>query len=107
MNNLDALMQYIAAVWVCDVKRYPELQGKNPDERRNFLVKHSLMHVAKTSGKLASVCEDFDHNGAYEPDSEEMLKGYAVKLFVNALKLAEEVGLSADDLLQRAPRFVS
>jgi hypothetical protein len=107
MNDLKALMELVATTWECDVKRYPELQGKALDERRNFLVKHSLMHIAKTSGKLASVCEEFDHNGGYEPDSEEMLKGYATKLFVNALKLAEEVGLSADDLLQRAPKFIT
>jgi len=106
MQDLRSLMDHIAAVWVCDPNRYPELAGMNNDQRRNFLVKHSLLHISKTGGKIASVCENFDHEGVPNIQSTEALQEGAVKMFVNALKLAEEVGLSADDLIAQSPNFV-
>jgi len=78
-----------------------------PDRRKNFLLKHSLLHIGKTSAKIAAVCEDFDHRGCAGPDDEASVKTAAVKMFVNALKLAEEAGVSADELLAEAPRHVS
>ncbi len=107
MKDLQALMQHIAATWMCNDHRYPELQGKSRNARKLFLVKHSTAHVLKTMGKIAAVTERFDHEGMVAPEDEERLKDASVKLFVNALKLAEEVGLSADDLLKRAPTFIT
>jgi hypothetical protein len=107
MKDLQSLMNHIASTWVCDHARYPALEGMDVDQRRNFLVKHSLLHVAKTSGKIAAVCENFDHTNRKEDDSYDIgLQVGAVKLFVNAIKLAEETGLSADDLLRLAPGHV-
>lgn len=99
-------MKYIASVWVCDSGRYPALEGMTTDQRRNFLVKHSLLHIGKTTGKIAAVCENFDHVGQTDGEDSVLLQDTVVKLFINTLKLAEEVGLSADDLLVRAPQFV-
>jgi len=106
MSTLESLMGHIAAVWVCDPERYPALAGMDDAQRRMFLVKHSLLHVSKTVGKVAAVCEDFDHAGVKGAESAAALQDGVVKLFVNALKLAEETGLSAEDLLRRAPEFV-
>jgi hypothetical protein len=106
VTDLDALMAHIGDTWVCDAARYPELQGMNEEAHRNFVVKHSLMHILKTTGKIASCCEDFDHTHTAGPEEGLLLQELAIKLVVNALKLAEEVGLSADDLLQRAPRYI-
>ncbi len=103
MNDLEALMAKIAEVWKCDEARYPELAGMNDAQKKNFVIKHSVLHIAKTNGKIAALCEDFDHNGT---DMSEEAKTLAVKLFINSLKLAEESGLSTSDLLSRAPNFV-
>lgn len=107
MKDLQSLMDNIASVWACDPTRYPALEGMDADQRRNFLVKHSLLHVAKTSGKIAAVCEDFDHNNKKEDDSFDIgLQVGAVKLFINSLKLAQEAGLSAEDLFRFAPGHI-
>lgn len=106
MQEMQKLMAHLAKVWECNKQRYPELAGMTPDQRRNFLVKHSVLHIAKTNGRIAAICEDFDHNGLIDDDEVTALQIATVKMFVNALKLAEEVGLSASDLLARAPTFV-
>lgn len=106
MNDLQALMQHIESVWACDETRYPALKGMNDDQKRNFLVKHSLLHVNKTVGKIAAVCENFDHANEKQDDHATAQQIGAIKLFVNALKLAQEAGLSADDLLEFAPSHV-
>ena len=99
-------MEHVKKKWVCNPDRYPALAGMNAEERRNFLVKHSLLHITKTAGKLAAICENFDHESKNAPEDEENLKIGVIKLFVNALKLAEEVGLTAEDLLNKAPEYV-
>ena len=107
MDNLQLLMDHIATVWKCDAERYPALGVMNGGQRRNFLVKHSLLHIGRTTGKIAAVCEDFDHNNKSEPSEETNLQVATIKLFINVLKLAEEIGLSAEDLLSQAPGYVS
>jgi hypothetical protein len=105
MDDLKKLMGHIAKVWECGVERYPALRNMGPNERRNFLVNHSLLHVTKTLGKLAAACEDYDHKGSSASRVQEA-EDAAIRLFVNSLKLAQEAGLTAEDLLTRAPSFV-
>lgn len=113
MKTLQQVMTHIAQMWRCDPDRYPALREMTPDQRLNFLVKHSLMHISKSTGVLGAECENFDHHGGF-PDytgkvrspNAPVLQTAAVKLFVNSLKLAEEVGLSAEDLLELAPQYV-
>lgn len=106
MKTLEELMARIANVWQCDPSRYPELAGMSEEQRRNFLVKHSILHITKTNGKLAALCEDYDHNQKMSVEDEENLRVAATKMFVNAVKLAEESGLTAEELLARAPNYV-
>ena len=106
MQTLQTLSEQIATVWKCDSGRYPELAGVTDQERKNFLIKHSILHITKTAGKLAVVCENFDHTRELKEESVEECKILATKMFINALKLAEEVGVSPDELLQRAPTYI-
>ncbi|HUQ30168.1 MAG TPA: hypothetical protein VM103_01470 [Candidatus Paceibacterota bacterium] len=106
MTDLDLLMALIAREWKCDETRYPELAGMTIPQKRNFLLKHSVLHITKTNGKLATICEDFDHNGELTNDDEMQLQVIAVKMFINALKLAEGVEMSPRALLARAPNYV-
>ncbi len=106
MKDLRELMNHIASVWICDEERYPALQGMSSDQRKNFLIKHSLLHISKTSGKIATVCESFDHSGVMLEDDEASLRIDVVKMFVNVIKLAEEVGLTAEDLQDKAPTII-
>ena len=106
-DSLQSLMSHIARVWVCNPHRYPALAGMSAEERKNFLLKHSLLHIAKTAAKVAAVCESFDHAGHGSPEDEEALKVAATKMVVNALKLAEEAGLTAEELFARAPQYIT
>ena len=105
MNDLQDFMDHIARVWKCDAHRYPELTKMTLEQRKNFLLKHSLLHINKTTGKIAALCEDFDHNGKLMKE-ELNLSDLSIKMFINALNLAKEVGLSAKDLLSRGPTFL-
>lgn len=106
MKDLASLMEHIANTWVCDESRYKGLATLDAAQRKIFLVKHSLLHIGKTTGKIASVCESFDHDGVDSSENGALLTVGALKMFANALKLAEEVGLTADDLLTETPNFV-
>lgn len=107
MSQLSRLMKHISATWVCDETRYPQLAAMSAAERQDFVVKHSLLHLMKTMGKIAAVCEHLDHGEPYAHKDAAELEASAVKLFVNVLKLADELGLSADDLVRRAPEYVT
>lgn len=106
MKTLQELMEHITHVWKCDPVRYPELEGMNEVQRKNFLVKHSVLHIAKSNGKVAALCEDFDHSQVVNEKYSEELQTLAVKMFVNSLKLAEEAGLPAEELLKKAPTYI-
>jgi len=107
MKDLHGLMRHIAAVWVCDPSRYPALAGTSEEQRKKFLLNHSILHIDKTKGKVAAILEDFDHTGRFTPGADAELKELAIKSFVNVLKLAEESGVSAQELLARAPDYVN
>jgi hypothetical protein len=104
--NFESLMDHIASTWVCTPERYPELAVLNEEQRKNFRVKHALSHIGKSFGKVATVTESFDHDAKASPEADEALKVAATKMFVNSVKLAEEAGLSASELLKRAPEYI-
>jgi hypothetical protein len=106
MNDLQSLMALLAEKWFCTTERYPELALLDSAQRRNFRLKHSVLHITKTAGKLAAVCEAFDHRGTSRIGAEDALQIECIAMFNNALNLAREAGLSASDLLARAPLYV-
>jgi hypothetical protein len=65
-----------------------------------FGIEHSLMHMMKTEGKLATLVEKFHHQ-SFDIDIvlPEELNELAIKQVVNALKLASHMGLSAEDII--------
>jgi hypothetical protein len=106
MHTLQELIDHIGKTWVCDAARYPELAGMSEVDRLNFIIKHQVLHLSKTTGKLATLAEAYDHSREGLGEASEELRNLATKLFINSLKLAEEVGMSADDLLTRSKEFV-
>ncbi len=96
-NSLDKLIKLITKHFVFDEKTYPELKGMNKEERLAFAIRHSALHFAKTAGKVAAVSEDADHGD--EIDVQELKKNIP-KAFINALRLAELVDMSASDIIR-------
>ena len=107
MENLEQLSEHIAKIWVCDASRYPELAHLSEEGQQNFRVKHSILHINKSLGKLAALCEDFDHEAAAKEEFVAERKKLAIKLFINALKLAEESDVSAKELLEKSPEYIA
>jgi hypothetical protein len=104
VSNLQEAIDFIAAKFVFDEASYPLLQKLSPEEKLQFSVNHSLQHMAKSLGKIATHLEDVDHGGK---GNMNLLKEGLVKQLINVLRLAELLDISGDDLLKEVPKFMS
>jgi hypothetical protein len=102
-SSLEAVMRQIGERYVYTADQYPLLEGLAPAKRKAFAVNHSVHHMNKSIGKLSSACEAFDHGS---PLNEESLREATVKMFIDTLKLAEEIGMTAKDLIEEVPRQI-
>jgi len=100
MKTLAEAQKFITEKYKNTEKNYPELAKLSGEERVKFDVRHCALHSVKLAGKLAAVSEDADHG---ENLDTEKVKKLAVKELINALVLADRVGLSAEELLKRIP----
>ncbi len=98
MKTLTEAQKFITEKYKNTEKNYPELAKLSGEERVKFDVRHCALHSVKLAGKLAAVSEDADHGGSLDT---EKVKKLAVKELINALVLADRVGLSADELIKR------
>lgn len=99
--ELQAIQDMIAAGDKFDGKNYPELQGKHPGNQdvTYFAIRHSLHHMQKGIGRIAEYVEKVEHGGPMEPGDNQFLDEIVKKEFVNVLRLAEVLGITADDLM--------
>ena len=103
-TDLAKVMSFIGACYTFTPEHYPSLEGVTPDQKKSFAVSHSVHHMCKSMGKLAAECERHDHGGVM---SDAALEKGAVKMFINAVKLIEELGLTAQDLADRVPEYMA
>lgn len=96
--NLQVLMDFIGKQYVYDRENYPNMNAVNREEKRAFALTHSVLHMTKTLGRLAGISEEYDHTGQLTSADLDAAKKHTIKMFVNVLKLAEELGLSGDSL---------
>lgn len=102
-TDLASLMAYIAEHFPFTQEKYPKLDFSTPDRARMSGVEHSLVHITKTGGKLATQVERFHHGG---PVSDAELEKEAAKAVVNALNLANALGMSAEQLAEMIPHVM-
>lgn len=102
--NLASLMAFIGARYTFTNQHYPNVDLSTPEKVRAFAVSHSLKHISKSAGKIATETEAQDHGGAM---NEENLRIATTKMLVNALKLAEELGMSPDELGAMVPKAMA
>ena len=93
--DLNALIALAAQRHACTEAEYPELVGKDAQQRLIFALRHSAIHFAKTAGKIAAASEAADHGG--ELNIEE-LRLNVPKALINALRLAELVGMKGEEI---------
>ena len=102
-DSLNELMSFIGQRYTYTPDHYPALQGVSSERREAFAVSHSVHHMMKSLGKISAECEAFDHGGQL---NHEVLREATVKMLINTLKLAEELGLSGSDLCEAVPQLM-
>lgn len=103
LKNLQEAIDFIASKFVFDETGYPLLAKLTPEEQLQFSLHHSLQHLMKQLGKIAAHVEDKDHGG--EGDVEALRRVF-MKSFVSTLRLAELLGIDADELLTSILKYV-
>ncbi len=103
-TDLTEVMSFIGARYTFTPEHYPSLEGVTPDQKKSFAVSHSVHHMCKSMGKLAAECERYDHGGTM---NDAGLKEGAVKMFINSIKLVEELGISAQELADSIPEYMA
>ena len=104
-KDLQALMDLIGSKYVFSKENYPKLNDSNPETKMMFAILHSKNHMDKSIGVIAGVCEEYDHKGQRTHQGITIVEEATVKMFINTLKLAEELGFSAEQLFERVERF--
>ena len=105
MNKLATIEEvwvYINSKYIFNQENYPKIPAEEP-ARKAFIVNHSLQHMCKSTGKIAAEVETFDHGGQM---NNENLKEATVKMFINTLKLASELGINTWDLMNAVPDYM-
>lgn len=96
-GDIDKLIKFITGHFHFDAETYPELEGASDESKLRFAIRHSAIHFAKTAGKVVAVSEKADHGEQIDFDS---LKVDIPKSIVNALRLAQLVGMSGEDIIK-------
>jgi hypothetical protein len=94
-SDVEMLMGLVLKSLPVDTQRYPAIAPLDGRELQIFCVRHSALHFSKTAGQLAELAEAIDHGAELKT---EALRKIAISSLVNALKLADEVGLSGSEM---------
>ena len=103
-STLAFLMAFIKARYTFTNEHYPNADLSTAEKVHAFAVSHSLKHMIKSVGKIAAETEAQDHGGTM---NEENLRIATAKMLVNTLNLAEELGMSPDDLSAMVPKVMA
>ncbi len=101
MTNLQQIMDFIESKYVFSEENYPSLKGWSEAQRQAFAITHSVLHMNKSVGRIAGECESYDHGG--DGPNNAIVREATVKMLINTLKLAEELGMTAEDLAKAIP----
>jgi hypothetical protein len=102
-GDLSSLMAYIGARYTFTPEYYPLLAKVGLAERQPFAISHSIMHLQKSLGQIAAESESHDHGGPMDINALEVA---TTKLLVSTLKLAEELGMTAERLSYMIPQVM-
>lgn len=103
-TDLASLMAFIGERYTFTEEHYPNLDKLSPNDRHVFAVRHSALHMMKSTGKIAAEAEKADHGGMMHFSD---LKTATTKMLVNVLKLAEELNISPEELAANVPNVMA
>jgi|SRR3989344_3293169 len=100
--TLQELMDFIGSRYRFSEENYPALAGQSDGQKEVFAINHSILHMNKSIGVLAGECEAYDHGRVWPKG--DVVKEATVKMLINSLKLAEEIGMTAEEIFETIPR---
>ncbi len=102
-TDLKSLMDFINQRYRFNEQTYPGIAEPINAHGGRFAVNHSVLHMNKSLGAIAAQVEAADHGGEMD---EAALETATTKMLVNVLKLASELGLTAEDLAAAVPEVM-
>jgi hypothetical protein len=103
-HDLTSLMDHIGARFVFNGSKYPGYDELAPAQQQAFVLKHSLLHLNKSVGVIATQAESADHGSSIDT---EQVKVATTKLLVSVLALAGKLGMSPQELASKIPEVMS
>lgn len=100
MADLSELIAYTAEAAPYTAENYPQLASLKGEDAFAFMLTHSLRHTAKSSGRMNTLLEAYDH-GELSALDRAALEKEAVKFVFNALRIVEVLGMSGEDVSER------
>lgn len=94
-SDLAQLMAQIAKEFPFIQEKYPKLDFSTPERARASATDHSLTHIIKTAGRIATQVER-DHHGG--PVNLQTLREETASMVIHALNLANALDITADEL---------
>lgn len=103
-ENILQALRYILSKYEFTTENYPKLKKSiTPKDKKIFAINHSLMHMNKATGKIAGELEKNDHGGDIDFSA---LQEATVKMFINVLVLANEIGIDGKRLCKFVPKYM-
>ncbi len=96
------LMRLVAENYPCTESDYPSLHGMSPEDRAAFVLRHNALHFAKSAGAVATLSEKVDHGA---PLNMSEVQPLVIKALVNAIKLGEVAGMTAEQIVAQTEAF--
>lgn len=103
--SFSAVYDLVNENWEFRPENYSQSIGDDIDDRVNFGTRHVLLHlskiageIVKVNGELAGVVEDTEHSGNFLGTK---LRQTPKQLIINAFKLADTLGISAEELIRQ------
>lgn len=106
METIQEVMDFIGSRYIFNEENYPNMKGMDTGQQAMFALNHSVLLMQKSVGKLAEVCESYDHSGKVNEAGRAQVEEVTVKMLVSTLKLAQELGLNGKELAERVPQFM-
>lgn len=103
--HLRELMVLIRNRWPWDKQRYPSLIDMPASVQPRFKRRHVSFHMLKHLGQMAEIEELSDHDGSIVPADSARMQECAIKIIAEALRFAQVIGLSSEDIESGIRKF--
>ena len=98
-TNLQGIMDAIKAKWEFTPEKYPALANMNEKQRKVFICSHVILHMNKSLGVIAGVCESADHGEVNRiNDQNPALNMALVKTLINTLVLMDLMNMTEQEI---------